>query len=851
MRTSQNTKGPGKKKNGPRLFATYMQEKLAVTVMVITLALFALIVVLYQLIKNNQEDYTKIVLSQQSYDSRVIPFKRGNIVDRNGTYLATSEKVYNLILDPAQINDDPERYLEPTVAALSEVFGYDAQELRTIFNERADSAYVRYDRRLSYEQKKAFEDVKEERNNAFKEANSRQRVWGVWFEDEYRRVYPFNDLACNVIGFASADSAGGTGGIEQFYNDQLIGINGREYGYLNEETNLERVIKPASNGNTIVSTIDVNIQQIAEKYIDEWESTTGSNMSAALVMNPQNGEILAMTNKNRFDLNNPRDLTGRYTDAEIRQLGLEEAAEDYHRKNPDKAKITPAQVSRYYSDSEIEAFGKMVAWNQIWRNFCVSDTYEPGSPQKIFTIAAALEEGVIKGDESFLCDGYQHVGGYDIHCVNRFGHGSLTVEESLMQSCNDALMQIASMMGRDRFADYQSIFGFGRKTGIDLPGEADAASLVYSAENMDPASLASNSFGQNYNCTMVQMAAAYCSVINGGSYYEPHVVKQVLNEQGSLVKKVEPNLVRETVSEPTTAFIRKALLRTVNEATGRAAKVEGYEVGGKTGTAQKHPREERDYLVSFIGFAPANDPQVLVYVIVDVPHVEKAEQPHSTYAANIVQKIMKDSLPYLNVFPATELEISEEIEELLPQEEGISGGGSLLSEETETETETVQETKVYDSEEYVSPEGEGPSPEESAEGESEEETQESSTEESSAQGGSRQSGGRTTGSGVLSGTSLPSNRPGQSQSQTSAIHLPSGSTQAGSAENPNGIGGQGTVPGQSQDSGTQGSSPGGVQGSSAQFPQTAPVILGSPVPGESPSVGGVSGSNAGEGRVVP
>lgn len=743
MKTSQNTKGPGKKnkKNSPRLFVTYMQEKLAVTVMVITLALFALIVVLYQLIKNNQEDYSKIVLSQQSYDSRVIPYRRGDIVDRNGTYLATSEKVYNLILDPVQINSAPERYLEPTVQALSEVFGYDVGELRSIIEERADSAYVRYERRLPHEQKKAFEELKEKRNAAFKEAESKQRVWGVWFEDEYQRVYPLNSLACDVIGFSTADGSSGMGGIEQFYNDQLIGVNGREYGYLNEETNLERVIKPAGNGNTIVSTIDVNIQQIAEKYIAEWEETTGSNMSAALVMNPQNGEILAMADKVRFDLNNPRDLNGRYTSAEIRELGIQAAIDDYDQKHKNEPKLTEAQVRNHYSDEEIETLGSLTAWNQIWRNFCVSDTYEPGSPQKIFTVAAALEEGVLEGSESFMCDGHQLVGGHDIHCVNRNGHGSLTVEESLMQSCNDALMQIAFMVGKERFVKYQEIFGFGRKTGIDLPGEADAAALMYHVDNMDPASLATNAFGQNYNCTMVQMAAAYASVINGGSYYEPHVVRQVLNEQGSLVKKIDPRLVRETVSESTSAFIRKALFRTVNEATGRAAKVEGYEVGGKTGTAQKIPRADRDYLVSFIGFAPVNDPQVLVYVIVDVPHVEKSQQPHSSYAANIVQKILKDSLPYLNVFPATELEVSEEIEELLPQEEGISGGENLIPEETQEETEP--ETKVYDSEEYVTPEDEVLESSETAESE---ETQEESTQESSPQPQTRgrpSSAGRT------------------------------------------------------------------------------------------------------------
>ena len=708
MRISQNTKGPGKKKGKPtnRLFVTYMQEKLAVTVMVITLALFALVAVLYHLIRTKEEDYTKIVLSQQSYDSRVIPYRRGDIVDRNGTYLATSEKVYNLILDPGQIMDNPERYLEPTIQALAEVFGYDVQELRTTIESRSESSYVRYDRQLSYDQKTQFEKLRDQKNTAFKEADSRQRVWGVWFEDEYHRVYPFSDLACNVIGFAQRDGTEGTGGIEQYYNSELIGVNGREYGYLNEETNLERVIKPASNGNTIVSTIDLNIQQIAEKYIDEWESTTGSEMSAALVMNPQNGEVLAMTNKNRFDLNNPRDLKGRYTKAEIREFGIQEAMEDYHRKNPDKSRLTESQVLRHYTDEEVESLGTQVAWNKIWRNFCISDTYEPGSPQKVFTVATALEEGVLTGNESFLCDGGQMVGGWPISCVNSYGHGNLTVEESLMMSCNDALMQIAAMVGAERFVKYQHMYGFGMKTGIDLPGEADAATLVRGADDMGAADLATNSFGQNYNCTMIQMAAAYCSLINGGSYYEPHVVRQILNEQGSVVKRIEPKLVRETVSENTTNFIRRALFRTVDEATGKAAQIEGYEVGGKTGTAERQPRDRTNYLVSFVGFAPVNDPQVLVYVVIDVPHVD--DQPHSTFATNIVRQIMSDSLHYLNIFPTTDLELPEGIEDQLPQEEGISGEGSLEpgAEETTTETETEPETKVYDTEEYRS-QGEG------------------------------------------------------------------------------------------------------------------------------------------------
>ncbi len=681
---------------------THMQEKLAVTVLVITLALFALVGVLYNIVKTKQDDYTQTVLSQQRYDSRVIPYQRGDIVDRNGTFLATSEKVYNLIIDPNQIMSAQERYLEPTVTALTQAFGYDANEIRSLIQGKPDSYYIRYDRRLSYDQKTAFEELADQMNKAYAEADSRERVKGIWFEDEYKRVYPYNSLACNVIGFARSDGSDGSGGIEQYYNDQLIGTNGREYGYLNEETNLERVIKPPANGNTVVSTLDVNIQKIVEKYLDEWENTTGSNMSAAIVMNPNNGEVLAMANKNRFDLNDPRNLGNRYTDEEIRQFGIKEAMDDYHRKNPDKERITEAQVSQYYTDEEVVSLGTQVAWNKVWRNFCISDTYEPGSTQKIFTVATGMEEGILTGNESFFCDGYQMVGGWPIKCVKRSGHGNLTVTETLMQSCNDAIMQMASMIGKERFVKYQKLFGFGSKTGIDLPGEADTSTLIYHAEDMGPADLATNAFGQNYNCTMIQMAAAYCSVINGGSYYEPHVVKQILNENGSVVKKIEPNLVRETVSESTAKFIREALFKTVSEGTGSAAQVDGYKVGGKTGTAEKYPRGNGDYVVSFAGFAPVDDPQVFVYVVIDTPHVD--DQPHSSFASGVLQKILNDILPYMNVFPDTEqMELPEDVQAQLPEEEGISAGDN----EEMAPEETESETKVYETDEYIEQDGQG------------------------------------------------------------------------------------------------------------------------------------------------
>lgn len=704
MRTSQKTNPDMKRKKKResvkrQVFVKYMQERLAIAVIAITLALFALIYVLYDIVENNRDSYNQIVLTQQDYDSRPLAYRRGDIVDRNGTYLATTEKVYNLILDPRQIMSDEEDYLEASVTALSTVLGYDAGELRTLITSNPDTAYVRYARQLSYDQKEAFETYQTETNKANSKADSKARVKGVWFEEEYKRVYPYNSLASSVIGFATSDGGGGNGGIEQSYNSALIGTNGREYGYLNDDSNLERVIKPAVNGNTVVSTLDVNVQNAVEKRIQEWMTETGSDHVGVVVMNPNNGEILAMAGESPFDLNNPREVSSRYTDAEIRQLGVKEAVGDYKRKhrNTDQATITEDQVTAHYTEDEIRSLGLQVAWNQEWRNFCVSDTFEPGSPSKIFTVATALEEGIVTPNDSFYCDGYQEVGGFPIKCTAyiKGGHQNISLAESLMVSCNDAMMQIAAKTGTPLFTKYQRLFGFGTKSGIDLPGEPDTSGLLYTADTMKPVDLATSSFGQTYNCTMVQMAAGFSSVINGGSYYEPHVVRQIVNEQGAVVKKIEPKLVRETVSESTSSFIRDALYRTVSEGTGKAAAVPGYKIGGKTGTAQKLPRSARNYLPSFCGFAPVDDPQVLVYVVVDVPHVE--DQPHSTYASVIFQKIMSDILPYLNIFPETDVQVDEEAAEKLPESEGIT-------EMTGSESEEVpEESKVYDAEEYVDP----------------------------------------------------------------------------------------------------------------------------------------------------
>ena len=681
MRTSQNTDNERKVKRG-KILSPFMQRKLAVTLGVIMLALIALIVAIYMLVKNNSEEYNKIVLSQRqaSYDSRTIPFRRGDIMDRNGTVLATSQKVYNLILDPKVIHSgEGDRYVEPTIQALVSYFSYDEGELRTLIKEKADKSYVKYKKELSYDEKSGFEEYIKNQNATYVKKGEKARVRGIWFEDEYKRMYPYGSLACNVIGFSSADGSVGTGGVEQFYNDTLMGVNGREYGYLDNDTKLKSVLKEPTDGETVVTTINTNIQMSLEKYLNEWQNDdVGSKVAGAIVMDPKTGEILAMGSTNQFDLNNPRELDeSKYTNSDLMELGRKEAVGVYKRQNPDAEKISVDEVGKYFSEDEILSFGKQVAWNQVWRNVVISDTYEPGSTAKSITLAAALEERAITPSTTFDCEGFialsDGIHTWRIRCHNHDGDGVIDAQTGLMRSCNVYLMNTAFALGAENFVKYQHIFGFGEKTGIDLPAEADTSTLVYPAESLGRTTLATNSFGQNYNVTMVQMAAAYCSIVNGGNYYKPHVVKQILNGNGTVIQDVKPEILRTTCSKSTSDFLREALYQTVEGGTGTKAKIQGYHVGGKTGTAEKIPRSAKNYLVSFIGFAPVEDPQIVVYVIVDTPNLVGEAQATASFAIFIERKIMNDALQFLNIPPVSDTDPEDSInKKLSDSSEGIS-----------------------------------------------------------------------------------------------------------------------------------------------------------------------------------
>lgn len=620
---NQNSKTKTTVTRKARVFSGKMQKKLVVLFLIVLLAFVGLTVRLIRINTENGDQYKKKVLSQLEYDSLTLPYRRGSIVDANGTTLAVSQKVYNLIVDSKIILTD-DNYLEPTVEALAECFGLDAGQMRTYILEHPTSSYYRVLKQLSYDEISAFLELQNDRKN-------HPNIKGVWFEEEYKRAYPYGKLACHALGFTTGDGVG-MYGLEQYYNDVLTGMNGREYGYLNDDSTLERTTVAATDGMTIRTTIDVNIQSIAEKYLlefneehkDEYRDGEGSYHSAAIVMKPNTGEILGMAVYPDFDLSDPYNLSGYYTQEELDAM----------------------DTDTYYD-----------LLNQLWTNFCISSTYEPGSTAKSFTIAEALEAGKIKGNEHYTCSGGLQVADYYIRCNNRYGHGDVSVSGALEQSCNVALMLIAQQLGKDEFLNFQDSFNFGRKTNIDLAGETATTALVYNQSSMGPTELATSSFGQGYNVTMIQMAAAFCSLINGGYYYEPHMVNAILTPEGHVAEEIAPRVLKQTVSNTTSAKMVEYLNSVTTVGTGKSARPAGYLIGGKTGTAETAGRDKKNYVVSFIGYAPADDPQVMVYVVIDRPNVK--DQPHAYYAAGVVRKILTEILPYLNIYKTEDMTDAE------------------------------------------------------------------------------------------------------------------------------------------------------------------------------------------------
>lgn len=585
-------------------------RKMCITVfLVFCVCLFTFGVLLFKIYRINSKDgdrYRKEALSQQSYTNTVLNYQRGDVKDRNNTTLAVSVRKYDLVLEPRTLGKD-EKKKQATVDAVAKTFGVASSVVEEVIQKKPNSMYEHID---------GLKELPAKKVDKFKKQIKKERLEGVWFEEVYKRNYPLKTVGASIIGFMNSNNQG-TYGVEEQYNSVLNGTTGREYGYFDSNMNLQRTIKEAKDGNSVVLTIDANVQKIIEDEIADFQKNgTGAKTIAMMVMNPKNGEILAMASNSTFDLNDPQNLASMYSEQKIAAMTDKEKNENLL---------------------------------SMWSNFCVGSAYEPGSTFKPFTIAAALDENIISGKSTFQCNGVKKVADREIHCSNRSGHGMLDLRHALMESCNAALMDIGLGLGRNKFSKYNKLYGFGQRTGVDLPGETSG--LIHTKEELNPVELATSSFGQTQTVTMVQMLSGFSSLINGGNYYQPHLVKEIQNSNGDVVKTIDPVVVKRTTSEDTSSKLRSYLKSTVEAGTAAPAQVKGYSIGGKTGTAEKRPVSAKKYLVSFIGCEPAEDPEVAYYVIIDEPHVK--DQAHSTYATEFSSKVMKRVLPFLGQYASS------------------------------------------------------------------------------------------------------------------------------------------------------------------------------------------------------
>ena len=518
---------------------------------------------------------------------RDIKAARGKLLDANGTVLATNKSVCTISVIHNQI-EEPEKVIEMLVRELG------------IPEETA---------RKRVEKVSSIERVK---TNVAKETGDAIRAYGlsgVNVDEEYKRYYPYGTLASKVLGFTGADNQGILG-LEVKYDEYLQGTNGKiltltDARGIEIENAGESRLEPV-NGYDLCLSLDYNIQMYCEQAAKKVCTKKSADSVSVIVMNPQNGELMAMVNYPEFDLNDPFTLVG--------DTGESVSAEE-----------------------------KQNLLNKMWRNQCISDTYEPGSTFKIITAAAALEEGVVKLDDAFFCPGYKIVEDRRIRCAKTTGHGAETFETGIMNSCNPVFMELGERLGAANFVKYFRQFGLLSKTGIDLPGEA--ATIMHQEEKIGPVELATISFGQSFQITPIQLATTVSSIINGGNRVTPHFGAAVEDGNGNTVKTFDYAVHPDICSEKTSETMRELLEKVVAEGTGKNAKVEGFEIGGKTATSQTIPRSEHRYIASFLGFAPASDPDVLVLVIIDNP---QGTYYGGTIAAPVAGEIFENILPYLD-----------------------------------------------------------------------------------------------------------------------------------------------------------------------------------------------------------
>lgn len=572
--------------------------------------------VLYMKVVHGAE-YEAAAKNQQinRYDI-TIPPNRGSILDRNNQVLAISTTVYNVALDSLQLAEVAQQYpeeQEKTLTTLCEYFPeLDYNTLKQYVTVNPETGELYMNNHWKYLVKGIERSVKEELEA--------MNLKGVYFEKSSKRSYPLNSSACHLVGFTRGDAQWG---LEGYYNSYMEGTPGRSFILYNGADSVVHQDYDAKDGDTIITTIDYNIQKIAEEVVAETAAEWPAKNVAAMVMDPYTGEVYAMAESHSFDLNNPNEIPEWETD------------------------ITYTENWDQLSNEE-----QLNYLNTMWKNFCVSDTYEPGSIFKPMLVAAALEEGVITPNSSFQCNGYTDIGGYRIKCHLVSGHGNINVEQIMAQSCNMGVIQIANLLGADKFYEYQREFGFGDYTGIDLPGEA--AGQLHSKESIGPTELATMSFGQTFNCTSIQVIAAFSSLINGGNLVKPHVVSQIVDADGNVVLENDTEVVRRVISEKTSAYMRTALKATVENGLAKKLQIDGYSIGCKTGTAEQGSRTNDDlWALSNMSYFPAENPKYIVFTVINQPsdYVEGVQTP-----TPMTKKLIEGIIKYDNLEPTQPVE---------------------------------------------------------------------------------------------------------------------------------------------------------------------------------------------------
>ncbi len=565
-------------------------------------------------------EYKHRAAQQQTRDS-IISAKRGTIYDRNMKVLAQSASAERVTINPQDI--ERQDTTEEVVSALVSVLKVDEAEVR--------KKIARTDRQSVVIAKQVEKSVADELRQ--------KNIYGIYFEEDTKRYYPYGSLAAQVIGFTGADGQG-LEGLENVLNEELRGVDGRVVA-AKDVDNQEMPFKyenyiPAQDGKGVVLTIDETIQRYTEKHLQQaYEENLLGNGGAAIVMDPNTGEILAMAVVPTYDLNEPRVITDQLMLDRLGQLETE----------------TEEEYEKEYSK----------AITKMWRNKAVVDSYEPGSTFKTLVAAAALENGVAKTSDSFSCSGVRHVANRDIHCWKLEGHGEQSFAQGVMNSCNPMFMELGSRLGAKEFDRYYTAFGLKEKTGFTIPGESSGTFH----DSLSVVDLATSSFGQTFTVTPLQMVSAVSAVVNGGNLIKPTIIKSYTDKNGNITENFEPEIVRNVISEETSRQMRAILEQVVSEGTGKGAYVNGFRIGGKTGTSEKLPRGSGKYIASFVGFAPADNPQLVCLLMLDEPNA--GATGGGAIAAPAVGRIFEDVLPYLGYEPQFTEENAQTISVSVPK----------------------------------------------------------------------------------------------------------------------------------------------------------------------------------------